>query len=193
MKILSRIALLLATAALAACATMPEMEYSHRVNFASYHDFYWQPVKHQTPLTNPILDSQILGQRVRAATVETLTGQGYEQVDNADQADFIVTYQTATQEHIRSRDGMRFGFGIGYPFYFGPYWNPFFSGAYYPARPYGGIESYHEGYLVIDVIDAQSGDLAWRGWDTATIKPANFSRKAVAGMVERILSRFPPP
>jgi hypothetical protein len=177
----------LAVAALAACATMPEVDYDHMTDFASYHQFYWHPVKHQKPVKNPVLDSEILGRRVKNAVIDTLTARGYEQVGNADQADFIVTWQTASQQKLAaSGGGFRFGVGIGYPFY-----SPFYGSAYWPIAPYN-VESYQNGDLIIDIIDAASNELVWRGWTQARVRPSNFSRKDVKAMVKDILDAFPP-
>lgn len=188
MKILFRLAVFLVAGALAACATAPQVEYSHQTNFGSYHSFYWQPVTHQGPVKNPVLDSDILDQRVRTATVRTLLNHGYSQAPDASQADFLVTYQTASEQQLRSNSGFRFGFGIGRPFW-APY-DPFWSAAFYP-RPYD-IESYQEGHLIIDIIDAQTHKLVWRGWTSAIVRPSNYSDEAVNEMVNEILSRFPP-
>jgi hypothetical protein len=190
MKIVFRFAAMAAIVALAACATAPQVEYADNASFAQYHTFYWKPVKHKQTIKNPILDSQILDQRVRAAAVQALTNAGFQQVDNKKQADFIVTYQTATEQHLRSGDGFRFGFGVGYPFYYGPFWDPFFGAAYYPGAR--DVQSYQQGYLIIDVIDAHSNKLVWRGWTTARVTPGNYSRSAVKDMVKHILKRFPP-
>lgn len=188
MKILTRCLLLLAIAALAACATVPQVQYSPQTNFAGYRTFYWQPVKHRPPVKNPILDSEILDQRVQAAVVQTLLKHGYQQADNAAAADFVVTYQTATEQALRSSGGFRFGIGFGYPFY-DRFYDPFWGAAFYP--PYS-IESYQEGDLIIDVIDARTHKLVWRGWTTAIVRPENYSQGAVNDMVKTILSRFPP-
>ncbi|HET7369230.1 MAG TPA: DUF4136 domain-containing protein [Gammaproteobacteria bacterium] len=188
MKLLFRSAALLAIAALAACATTPQVEYSHQANFAGYHSFVWTPLKHATPVKNPVLDSEILDQRVRAATVQTLLKHGYSQAPSASQADFLVTYRTASEQQLRSNSGVRFGFGIGRPFW-APY-DPYWRAAIYPF-PYD-IQSYQEGHLIIDIIDAQTQKLVWRGWTSAIVRPDNFSDEAVNEMVNTILSRFPP-
>ncbi|HET7570180.1 MAG TPA: DUF4136 domain-containing protein [Gammaproteobacteria bacterium] len=189
MKTAFRLMILVAAAALAACATAPEVQYSPQANFASYHSFYWQPVRHGQPVKNPVLDSQILDQRVESAVVATLTSHGYRQVASADQADFIVTYRTASEQQLRSAGGFRFGIGYGYPFGY-PVFNPWFGATYYPYAPQ--VESYQEGDLIIDIIDARTKKLVWRGWTSAVVRPQNFTQQAVNQMVATILSRFPP-
>lgn len=186
MKTLFRLAILIGVAALAACATVPQVEFSREANFASYQDFYWHPLKHQQPVTNPVLDSEILDRRVENAAVQTLLNHGYRQVSDPAQADFIVTYRTATEQQLRSTGGFRFGIGYGYPFY-----SPWFGTAFYPVAPYQ-VESYQEGDLIIDIIDAGTHRLVWRGWTSATVRPQNFSQEAVNRMVDTILKRFPP-
>jgi hypothetical protein len=199
MKLLPVVTALLMAGVLGACATAPTVDYNHQANFARYHTFSWIPVKHPRPVKNPVLDSQILDQRVRKAVVNTLTQHGYRRVADAKQADFLVTYQTATEQQLRAYGGFRSGFAFGYPFYgpfigspfYGPLYDPFFGVAFYPGLPYQ-IRSYQQGHLIVDVIDGDTHQLVWRGWTSATVRPDNYSQSAVTDMVKTILSRFPP-
>lgn len=181
-----RFVALLAVAALSACATRVYSEHAQSANFASYHNFYWQAPSHQQPVRNPILDSQILDERVRSAVVQTLQSHGYAQVETPAQADFIVTYLTSTQQEVRSTGGFRVGIGFGAPFY-----DPFFGSAFYPVGPYD-VQSYEQADLIIDVIDARTQKLVWRGWTSGEATQANYAPRAVDEAVSRILSRFPP-
>lgn len=192
MKKLIQAAILMAcVAVLVGCATGPGVQYSHTADIANYHRFYWQPVKDKTPIKNPVLDSPLLDHRVRAAAIDALTTQGYKQVTTREHADFIVTYHTAAEKRLRSRSGWGWGVGLRYPFYAGPYWNPFFGMAYHPPMAYQ-VESYRIGYLIIDITNQRTGQLVWRGWSTATITPAHYSPRAVTKAVNRILQAFPP-
>lgn len=55
-------------------------------------------------------------------------------------------------------------------------------------------EAYEEGALVIDVVDAESRELIWRGWATARVDPSDppsKRRDRIQRAVSLILERFP--
>lgn len=191
MSFLHRFVFLVGVVALAGCATTPWMQYSHQTEFATYQQFYWKPVKHKATLKNPILDSDILTQHVKSAVVETLIKHGYERVSSAEKADFVITYHTMTKKYVTRGRRFHFRVGIGYPFYFERLWSPFVSATYYPPWALDA-RTHREAYLIIDIIDADTGRLVWRGWAGARLQPANFSKRAVARTVQHILTRFPP-
>lgn len=186
MQTLLRVVVLLIVALVAACATPIQSEHLAGADFAGYHKFYWRAPPANRPVRNPITDNTIVDQRVAQAVVHTLTSRGFEQVSDPAQADFIVTYLTSTQQQIRSTGGVSVGIGFGYPFY-----NPFFGTAFYPAFPYD-VRSYQQASLIIDIIDAHTHQLVWRGWTSNELTSANYSSQAVDRAVQRILAEFPP-
>lgn len=181
-----RLAILLSMVFVSACATRVHSEHMQSVNFMQYQKFHWQAPPHNGPVRNPIIDSAILGQRVKNAVVQTLLNRGFKPVDSADQADFLVTYLTSTQQEVRGTGNTGFCVGFGRPFY-----DPFFSTAFCPSFPYD-VRSYQEASLIIDVIDAGTHQLVWRGWTSTELNQHNYSREAVDDAVARILREFPP-
>jgi hypothetical protein len=186
MQTFLRVVALLIVALIAACATPIQSEHLRGADFTGYHKFYWRAPPPNRPVRNPITDSTIVDLRVQQAVVQTLTNRGFQQVSDPAQADFVVTYLTSTQQQIRSSGGVRVGVGFGYPFY-----NPFFGSAFYPAFPYD-VRSYQQANLIIDIIDAHTHQLVWRGWTSSELTRANYSSPAVDEAVKRILAEFPP-
>lgn len=111
------------------------------------------------------------------------------------------------------------GFGYPYPYYgfrypyFGyPYWYgfgyPYFAISFpvYGYRPYGYARYGHApggalsgvapGTLVVDVVDARTDELVWRGWAEGALwelpRPEQLD-KYVAEVVAKLMKRFPPP
>ena len=56
----------------------------------------------------------------------------------------------------------------------------------------GGTSSYHEGTLMIRVLDASNGEVIWTGWVIEKIKNPNKPDKQIRRVVKKILSSFPP-
>jgi hypothetical protein len=75
----------------------------------------------------------------------------------------------------------------------GVYYGGYYDRGHYGAS-YGGASSYdyQEGTLLIDVIDARSDSIAWRGWAIGTNKEGYYSEKQVAKAAHKILEKFPP-
>lgn len=164
---------------LAGCAAPVHYEYNN-APYASWHSFAWKSPT-LGGVRNPILDSGILSTRVERAVLHTLTALGYHATKNPDQADFVVTYHTALATW--DQGGPSFGFAYGT---FGPGYNTVFI-----SQP--GNRQIREGSLILDVIDAHSGLLVWRGWITSALEQSNYSQQAVDRAVLRIFSKFPPP
>ena len=180
MRLVHRYALPLVLLSLAAgCAAPVHVEYNS-ASYAQWHNYAWQAPKPEA-VKNPILDSGILTTRVEAAVSETLKNRGYNQVDNPGQADFLVTYHTAMELRQQPQSGVSFAYGT-----YGSGFNTLFV-----AQP--GSQQVQEGSLIIDVTDAKTKKLVWRGWITSGLDQSNYSQQAVNRAVERIFAKFPPP
>jgi hypothetical protein len=167
--------------ALAACAPRVYVESDSTANFSGLRTFAWvsPPIG---PVSNPILDSQILEDRVRRAVVADLTARGFTQVAANQSPDFTITYHTVSKQKLES-SGASFAIGFG-SFY--PYG---FSNVLVPVDT--NVQSRDQGTLMLDIIDGRSKRLVWRGWTKDWISQENYSAQAVAQDVNKILAKFP--
>lgn len=181
MKSLHRLTfpLLGALVMVAGCAAPVHVEYNS-ASYAQWHSFAWKAPDHDK-VKNPILDSGILDTRVENAVTSVLGDRGYQEVANAADADFLVTYHTAMQLRDQPQSGISFAYGT-----FGPGFNTMFL-----TQP--GPQQVQEGSLILDVIDAKTKKLVWRGWITSGLDQANYSQAAVDKAVRRIFAKYPPP
>lgn len=172
---------------LAACAgSRVATDYDPNASFAPLETFAWlEPVRDE--VEDPLLDSPLLNRKVERAVADALLARGYSRVDAPADADFLVTYHTASRERLRDRGGFSIGLGFGHGWHHGH--SAMFLG---PQHYFPRIEGYQEGTLMIDVLDARSRDLLWRGWIRNTVDPSNYSDEAVDAAVREILDRFPP-
>ncbi len=81
---------------------------------------------------------------------------------------------------------------FGYPYF--AFWNPYYD---YPRDP-GRLARNRlgPGTLVVDVIDGQTGEIAWRGWAEGALldtPPAKELDEYAGQVVGKILKGFPPP
>ena len=173
---------------LAACAgTRVATDHDPGADFARYDTFAWLEPDHEK-IEDPVLDSGLLTRKVEHAVATTLLQRGYARTDTAAAADFLVTYHTASRERLRDRGGVSLGIGFGHGWHRGYRGSVFFGDHMYFPR----IESYQEGALIIDVLDARSRELVWRGWIRSPVTAKNYADEAIAAAVREILDQFPP-
>lgn len=162
-----------------ACASPVKTEYDPQVDFSQYETFSW--VTPDIPVVkDPIIDSQLLARRLETAVINALKHRGYIQTTEA--PDMQVTYHIAHKSVLRSSP---FSLGLGYGHFNGPWGHSVFLDT-------DEIESYEKGILIIDILDARTNKLIWRGWDSQVLNQENFSQPALRNSVEKILERFPP-
>jgi len=164
---------------LAACASQLNMEYDTETDFSGYKHFTWVAPEIR-PIANPILDSELLNDRVRNAVREVLSAKGFVEAENC--TDFYITYHTASKERLGASP---FSVGVGYGYNYRRWrHSALFDGP--------GVRSYEEGVLILDIISCGTKKLVWRSWDESLVNQRNYSKKAVRRAVEEILAKFPP-
>ena len=176
---MGRMALLAGILLLNACAITPHSEYVEGVDFSQYRSFAWV-AKAAQEVEDPILDSEIMEERVRRAAVRALIARGY--VEDPANPDMLVTYHTTSKDRIRA---IGYDIGLGYHSY-----DNFWRHSIHFATP--DVESYEEAVLIIDLVDRAQDRLIWRGWRTSVLTQRNFSDQQVGRMVDQIIVGFPP-
>jgi hypothetical protein len=162
--------LLVATTAL---ALEIQVDYNSRVDFSTFRTFSW--VEGTTPLSPMTQD------RIRGAVVEAMASRGLQEV--ADGGDLlVVTHAAQSSEKEISAHAWSYG-GWGYGA-----WND--SGWGSSTVNVSEVET---GTLVVDLIDAASEDLVWRGVASAAIqKDPNKGEKQLRKAATRMFKDFPP-
>ena len=174
-----------ATLVLGGCSGVQvSQDYDPATNFKSMHAYRWESDTQEKTgdlrIDNPLRDT-----RIRAAVARQLSDKGFVQTEDGN-ATFLVRYQFTLRQKIES-DGAGGGIGFG-------------VGSY---GRHGGvaigtgnnIREYDEGTLTIDIVDAASPNLLWRGIGTQRYREYNDPEKTsrdINTLVETILVQFPP-
>jgi hypothetical protein len=155
----------------AAFAQHVQTDFDHQANFSQYKTYSWQEIKDQ----NPLWDS-----RIKNAVDAQLRAKGWTQVDSGGDVAVVAIKTTQTQRTLQT---FYDGFGGGWRW-----------------RGFGGFgtattteQDYKEGTLVIDLYDAKTKQLIWRGSaeDTISDKAAKNEKNLEKG-VEKMFKNFPP-
>jgi hypothetical protein len=176
------VAVLVLALAIVACAGHSvRTDFDNSTAFDGFESFAWlEPLPGN--VENPLLDSPLFGRKVRQSATAALAERGFIEVDE-EAADFLITYHTSVRERLRD-SGVSVGFSFG-----GGYRRGVRS---IVVGDQFGRDSYEEGTLMIDIIDARTDELVWRGWTASNVRPDRYTDEAVAEAVRAILAKFPP-
>jgi Domain of unknown function (DUF4136) len=151
-------------------------DYDRDARFGQYKTYTWEQVKTQNPLD---VD------RIKSGVNAALAAKGWTQVDTGGDVSIMAMEMTRNQQTLNTfYDG--FGGGWG--------WRRFGGGGF------GGLgeattttETYKVGTLVVDLFDAKTKQLLWRGNSSDTL--SNNSNKNIQNLdkdVEKMFKQFPP-
>ena len=158
---------------LGACSSIStNFDYDAKADFASLKTYRWlSPPKtlHMNSLT---------GDRILDAVNAGLAAKGYRQVKA--NADFEVAVHGGSQDRVQVTDW-------GYTY--GP------RGTYWGGSRGVDVYQYREGTLILDIVDANTNKLIWRGTARKALDPnptPEQRTKTISEAVENILKNFPP-
>jgi hypothetical protein len=152
-------------------------DYDSAIDFKKFTTFGWKEI--EIP-NDALAKNPLLGKRVKAAVVIELEAKGYA-YSESENVDFAVVAHAGTKDRMQITDWGSYG-------WYSPWWGP-----------YGGrvdVSQYTEGTLVIDIVDMQEKEMAWRGLATGTVDESSNperSQARIANTISKILANFPPP
>ena len=174
-----------AVAVMMACssATTVWVDYDRDADFSKYKTFAWAEPESGFTVeeTSPLLHKRI----VNYIKAKMKAGGLVEDPKNPD---LYVTYYTSTKEEM-SLNATTMGYSYGPGWYWDPYW--YGSWGYGPTTTTVNVTTYTKGTLVIDIWDAHTKKLLWRGSMEGTV-PEN--PEAVSDMIykgiDKIVARW---
>ena len=155
----------------ASFAQQVKTDYDRAANFGQYKTYSWEKVQTQDPLW---VD------RIKAAVNSTLAGKGWTQVESGGDICIMAIEINRNQQTLNTYYD---GFGGGWRW-----------------RGFGGfgqstttVETYKVGTLVVDLFDAKTKTLVWRGVSSDTL--SDKSDKNIKNLnkgVQKMFQHFPP-
>jgi hypothetical protein len=154
-----------------ALAQQVKTDFDHQANFSQYKTYSWQEVKSE----NSLWDA-----RIKNAVDAQLTAKGWTKVDSGGDVGIVAIKTTQTQRTLQT---FYDGFGGGWRW-----------------RGFGGMgqsttteQDYKEGTLLVDLYDAKTKQLLWRGSTEDTLSNnADKNEKNLDKGVAKMFKKFPP-
>jgi Domain of unknown function (DUF4136) len=154
-----------------AFAQQVKTDFDHQANFTQYKTYSWQEVKTADPLWES---------RIKSAVDAQLVLKGWTRLDNGGDVSIVAIGTTQTQRTLQT---FYDGFGGGWRW-----------------RGFGGMgeattteQDYKEGTLVLDMYDAKTKQLIWRGSAEDTVSNnAEKNEKNLDKGVAKMFKKFPP-
>jgi Domain of unknown function (DUF4136) len=143
-------------------------DYDHSANFGQYRTYSWEKVQSRDPL-------QV--ERIKDAVNAALTSKGWSQVDSGGDISVVAIEVTQNRQTLNT---FYDGFGGGWRF-----------GGFGDATT--TTETYKVGDLVVDLFDAKTRNLIWRGSSSDTLSnSADKNTKNLDKGVQKMFAHFPP-
>jgi len=185
--------IVLAALMLGACASTFKATHDHDVghNFSNYQTFAWlskNPMKVGKGINTP---NPLLEPRIMSALEKALVAKGYQYVNEAKNADFVLSFTIGSREEIKvdTYPSMSAGYGGAYP----SHWR--WGGAYYGySSTETSVRQYTKGMLAVDIFDVKDRRPVWHGVATKTINESDRENRdeTIKAAVDAILAGFPP-
>ena len=174
--------LLAVTVGAPAFAAKPQIQWNDDYDFSSVRTFQWQaPPADSLAETDPFLHSRIVN------TIEyELTGYGLTEVDAS--ADVYVTYHASSRRDVNLESDT---IGYSYGAYGTDRWGLYGFREIDPVVTSTRIIEVQRGTLVVDIVDAATDELVWRGTATDIVvsddpaKNQKMAEKVIRAMAKQ--------
>ena len=198
--------LTLASVFLAACATGPKtpvVDFRQDYNFGAVKTVAFYHESGMVSGDNPVQLSDMQRERLDTALGDALAARGFQLVDNASEADLLMSWHLVTQHQTDVHQTASFGFGYGrgyryghVGYRYGGFYDPFSCG-YGPG--YGGlhptvfVQNYTRGKFIVDMIDPVTDKSVWRGITESRLRDdPTIEQEKYVETANFLFSTFPP-
>lgn len=149
-------------------------DYDRSANMEAYQTFGWLADDLIEARNNPLYYNELNDKRIKTAVAEQLQSRGYTY--RADKPQLLIHYHIIVEDKTVMRTDP-------YGYYYGPYW----------TRSETMVYEFREGTLIIDLMDAATNNLVWRGWMRPFMKNENPDKaeKSIKEAVMMIFDKYP--
>lgn len=168
---------------------------ANKTNLSNYKTFGWAPIKEKKNKQWRPLD-EIGNGKLQQATKDGLLQKGLT-IDQQN-PDLLVSYATVTGKGVKTEfyspyyGGFYGGWGYrgwGWGGFYRP-WGGWGYGGYYGGPAYSQRVPYKEGTVIIDLIDAKTNTIVWRGYGVGELHNPKQTMKDLPKVVEGILKQL---
>lgn len=184
---------------LAACSSgppKPDVDYKQDYDFTKVQKLAFYKNSGQVSGDNPLQLSDIQRDRIDEALAFALRNRGFDVVDDASEADMLISWHLATQHKtdVRTYQSPSYGAYGGYGGY-GRYnrYSAYNCWSCSPTQTEVSVQNYTQGTFIVDMIDPDMRQSVWRGVTQSKLKgkheedQGRYNEAATA-----IFASFPP-
>jgi hypothetical protein len=157
-----------------------DFDRNSEINTTNYKTFAW--LNESKILAESVDANPVMKVRIDNAIEQAFIAKGYQLVNNAEQADFTISYTMGSRDKVKVdslpvmyRTSLMWG-------------NRFYGGMGIDTR----VRNITEGKLAIDVYDVKSHQPVWHGWAVKRIKSSEQDNpsKAIKMVIEELVAQF---
>jgi len=161
-----QLAAITAVLLLAACSSgppKPDVDYKQDYDFTKVQKLAFFKNSGEVSGDNPLQLSDIQRNRIDEALAFALRNKGFELVDDASQADMLVSWHLATQNKtdVRTYQSPSYGGYGGYGRY--NRYSAYNCWSCSPTQTEVSVQNYTQGTFIVDMIDPEMRQSVWRG------------------------------
>lgn len=181
---------------MAACASSPPkptVDFKADYDFRAVKKIAFYDESGQVIGDNPLLLSDMQRDRIDEALAFALTNRGYTIVDDAAQADLLLSWHLVTQQMTDVQTWNTPG--IGYGAYYGQYnaYSGYSCWSCFGAQTDVSVQNYTQGTFIVDLIDPKLRKSVWRSVIQSRLKgQANADQDKYNATATVIFASFPP-
>lgn len=193
---LSTCLLFLVSLLLNSCSPSVAVQQKPGVDFSKYRTYDWAKTEVKSANSqNPIYKNALNDEIIQNAISSELSKRGIRPVQGNARPDFYLSYHLYIEEAERTvANPPAAGFAYPYAFSYRGRFLPINYGYWYTTPFYNTgyrTESYTEGTMILDFIDAKTNNLVWRGSMADPVgNPARIGEE-FARSAKDILDKFP--
>ncbi len=187
--------LLVATLFLAGCSTTPkaDIDFKRDYDFSTTKKIGFYDRSGEVTGDNPLQLSDFQKERIDDALAQELRNRGFEIVDNAAEADLLLSWHLGTQNKTDVRTYETPSYGMGYGRY-GGYNRYSMYSCWSCSNTEVSVSNYTEGTFIIDMIDPKAGKSVWRSVTQSKLKGKRHEDEPgeINEAAKLVLGSFPP-
>jgi hypothetical protein len=182
---------------LAACTSSPPkptVDHKPNYNFMQVKKIGFYKDSGEVSGDNPLLLSDMQRNRIDKALELALSNKGFQMVDDASQADLLLSWHLATQHKTDVRTYQTPAYGMSYGRY-GRYnrYSAYNCWSCSPTRTEVSVQNYTQGTFIVDMIDPALHQSVWRGVTQSRLRGKhNEDQGKYNAAAAAIFASFPP-